>query len=141
MPRFAAVTALVVLLLLSGCTAFESFSATSTPVETPTATKSPSSTPSATKSPSSSVTTYGYNCPYILTVNRATEDLVAQVNGTVAYDELSAARQQEFRAAVAEIENESSGSVELGTELPSVWSSPRIVEYRGEQYYTVTAVC
>lgn len=70
-------------------------------------------------------------CPYVLTVDEAGE---ADGNRT-AYADLSAARQQEFDRALDR------GEYELGDRLPDTWSEPRIVEYEGEEYYTVAYVC
>ncbi|WP_136717021.1 hypothetical protein [Halorientalis salina] len=96
-----------------------------TPSESPTST--PTDTPDVT-------TAYGTDCPYVVTVDPATDRQLSDTDRTLDYANLSTERQQEFDRA---LEN---GSVEMPT-LPDAWSSPVLVHYEGERYYVVAAVC
>jgi hypothetical protein len=78
-------------------------------------------------------TAYGTDCPYVVTVDPATDRQLTDTDRRVDYENLSAERQQEFRQAIG-------GSVELET-LPDAWSEPVLVRYEGERYYVVAAVC
>lgn len=124
-----AVALLVVLALLGGC-----LTGPAAPTDSPSPTVSTES-PSPTGSTDSSTSTSSTDCPYVLTVERASDQQVDRVNETTAYANLSDERRQEFDEARRD------GELELGDSLPSQWGAPRIVEYEGEQYYAVAYVC
>jgi len=99
-----------------------------------TATESTAETPEPTTTDPPDVTTsYGYDCPYIISVDPATERQLNDTDRTLDYENLSTERQQEFRQGIG-------GSVEMET-LPDAWSGPVIVTYEGERYYVVASVC
>jgi hypothetical protein len=142
--------ALLALVVLGGCLgvpATESVSPTdeSTPTApTPTTdspastTESPAPTPTANTPASTNTSTTGTtpvvaDCPYHLQVDPASDGATAV--DALAYSNLSAARQQEFRRAL------DNGTASIGTDLPETWSSPRTVEYRGTLYDAVVFVC
>jgi hypothetical protein len=118
--------------VLAGCTGVERTDSTpteTTPVQSTVGTES-----TATTTPGNSTLSYS-DCPYYLTVELAGEQTVARIDETVAYRELPTERKREFERALR------NGSHELGPDLPTTWSSPKIVRYRGNRYYSVTHVC
>lgn len=108
----------------------------STPASAPATTQAPTSpTPTSTTSTDSAVTTsFGYDCPYTVYADPATEGQLNRTDSTVAYDDLVPERQTEFDRALA------NGSVEMET-LPDVWSRPTIIAHEGNNYYTVAETC
>lgn len=90
-----------------------------------------------TSGPDTSTRTTGdtTDCPYYLQVDVASDSQLSRTDRTIDYSALPPARQRDFEAALT------NGSVELGDALPDTWGAPRIVTYRGEQYYTVAYVC
>ena len=108
MTRVLAAALLTVLLLLGGCLA-------------------------APTEPGGQVTPPSVNtdCPAVLTV----EEAGAAGGERIAYENLSAARQEEFDRALTR------GEYELGDSVPETWSGPRIVEYEGTEYTVSVYVC
>jgi hypothetical protein len=141
-----ALLGLVVLgVVCAGCVSPQAPQATTTPESatgTPTATSPAAESKTVTTTeresdPETQTVTTGYttDCPYALHVDVASEGQRSRTDRVLAYSDLSPARQREFDAARAD------GSTELGETLPETWAGPRIVSYRGEQYYAVAAVC
>jgi hypothetical protein len=115
-PRFLASLA-VALLLVSGCAG---------PSDRPTA----KPTDTSTAGPPGT----GTACPYTVSASPATSGQEGRTDRRVDFGSLSDPRQAEFERMVSE------GSVELDT-LPETWSSPVLVDYRGETYYVVAQTC
>jgi PBP1b-binding outer membrane lipoprotein LpoB len=118
--------ALCLLVVLSGCVAGGSGDAGTT--TTPT-TASPSE---ASENASGMSLT---DCPYNLHVEGATETNLENIDRRVAYENLTAARQEEFDRALT------NGTIELADSLPDVWGGPVIVDSQGKQYYAVASTC
>jgi hypothetical protein len=140
-------TALLGLVVLgvvwAGCVSPQAPQATATP-ESTAGTATPPATESTTVTgterepgPESQTVTTGYttDCPHALHVDIASAGQRSRTDRVLAYSDLAPARQREFDAARAD------GSTELGETLPETWAGPRIVNYRGEQYYAVASVC
>lgn len=126
---------LFVSVLCAGCTSPQApQSPTST---TGTDEPTPSTTTESTAVTDADTRTTGdtTDCPYYLQVDVATNSQLSQIDEVLEFSELPPARQREFEAALAD------GSVELSDTLSETWASPRIVNFSGEQYYTVAYVC
>jgi hypothetical protein len=138
-PRPVILTALLVgSAALTGCSG--PAGGESTPAETAmaetTSTQTADVETALTTTNGSPATTVSYqDCPYYLSVDPAGEDERARVDETRTFSELSPERQREFEEALR------NGSTKLGTDLPSTWAGPRIVQYQGDHYYTVASVC
>lgn len=140
MPRKVVISFLLsILVVFGGCTQVQVPSSPDSTTSPKTSTVTVTSTATSTTTPkttSTYKTTFTYtDCPYYLDVEPAREEQISRVEQTLAYQNLSVERQHEFKKALK------NGSIELGATLPSTWGGPRILEYQGEQYYTVAFVC
>jgi hypothetical protein len=123
--------------VLAGCTGTERTDSTqieTTPIETTPIQSTAGNETTATTRPGQSTLSYS-DCPYYLAVEPAGEQTLARIDETVAYRDLPTERKREFEAALR------NGSHKLGPDLPATWSSPKIVQYRSDPYYSVTHVC
>jgi hypothetical protein len=136
----------------AGCLGAAPGGATDTPTQTPTSTPTdtgtpntgetetggtdtPGGTPTASDGtvPGTDVGTNYYDCPYLLDAEPATESQHERIDRTVAYENLSSARQSEFDRA-------RNDTAELET-LPEMWGSPVLVTDEGDVYYVVASTC
>ena len=124
---------LVLAVSVAGCLDGGTGGAATASTTEPTPSGSPPSTSPTTDTPSVT-TASGTDCPYVVTVDPATDRQLAETDRTLDYATLSAERRQEFDRALEH------GSVEMET-LPDAWGGPVIVTSAGEQYYVVAAVC
>jgi hypothetical protein len=129
-------TALALLALLAGCATGPGTGPTTTAPTTAPSTTTDTSTTPVTETTTVPSRTGTDGCPYYVTVEPATDGQVEQAETVLAYANLSAARQSEFDAALAN----RNGTTTLET-LPETWSRPRVVEKNGTLYATVASTC
>lgn len=120
---------LVLVLPVAGC--LDAGTGGVTPVETtePTPTPSATATPTTTEPRRTATEPIITDCPYLVSAEPVSEERAQ--GDRLAYENMTAARQQAFRNAL-------NGTIEMET-LPERW--PTVVSYEGDQYQIRAMVC